>query len=150
VGYRTFGNKCELLVYSNRTVHLSYEFYEGRKEIPFEPEGKEWLADVLLDVVRSTGIDAEGLTTRVNSIDYLLKPISYDDLFRSMNKLSSLRENLITGTQRLELEELAKVLDPEQFFRINRTFALHINGIKDVIIHSNSHLIRSLLSAGRR
>jgi DNA-binding LytR/AlgR family response regulator len=137
---------------------------------------------------------------RVNSIDYLLKPVSYDDLFRSMNKLSSLRENLITGNQRLELEELAKVLDqyqhtykqrfmirvgdhirsipaeqitlfyadgrvvyiftregrefivdfkmeeleevldPALFFRINRTFTLHINGIKDVIIHSNSRL----------
>jgi DNA-binding LytR/AlgR family response regulator len=137
---------------------------------------------------------------RVNSIDYLLKPVSYDDLFRSMNKLSSLRENLISGNQRIELEELAKVLDqyqhiykqrfmvkvgdhirsipveqvilfyadgrvvyiltgqgreyivdfkmeeleevldPEQFFRINRTFTLHIDRIKDVIIHSNSRL----------
>ena len=117
-----------------------------------------------------------------------------------MNKLSSLRENLISGNQRIELEELAKVLDqyqhiykqrfmvkvgdhirsipveqvilffadgkvvyiltgqgreyivdfkmeeleevldPEQFFRINRTFTLHIDGIKDVIIHSNSRL----------
>jgi DNA-binding LytR/AlgR family response regulator len=137
---------------------------------------------------------------RVNSIDYLLKPISYDDLYRSLTKLNSLRENLISGPQRLELEELAKVLDqyqrsykqrfmvrvgdhirsipvdditlfhadgrvvyiltaqgreyivdykmeeleevldPEQFFRINRTFALHIRGIKDVIVHSNSRL----------
>lgn len=137
---------------------------------------------------------------KVNSIDYLLKPVSYENLFRSMNKLSSLRENLISGNDRLELEELAKVLDqyqhiykqrfmvkvgdhirsipveqitlffadgrvvyiftrqgreyivdfkmeeleevldPEQFFRINRTFTLHIEGIKDVIIHSNSRL----------
>ncbi len=67
VGYRTFGNKRELLVNSDRTGHLSYEFYEGRKEVPFEPEGKKWLADVLLDVVRSTGIDAEGRTARFYS-----------------------------------------------------------------------------------
>jgi DNA-binding LytR/AlgR family response regulator len=137
---------------------------------------------------------------RVNSIDYLLKPVSYDELFRSMNKLNSLRENLMSGSQRIELAELAKlldqyqrnykrrfmvkvgdhirsipvadiilfyadgrvvyvltakereyiidfkmeeleeVLDPEQFFRINRTFTLHIQSIKDVIIHSNSRL----------
>ena len=31
---------------------------------------------------------------KVNSIDYLLKPLDYDDLFRSMEKLESLRENL--------------------------------------------------------
>ena len=137
---------------------------------------------------------------RVNSIDYLLKPVSFEDLNRSLNKLTSLRENLLEGHQRLELEELAKVLaqvqksykkrfmikvgdhirsipsenivlfyadgrvvfvvtdqgreyivdfkmeeldevlDPEVFFRINRTFTLHINSIRDVIIHSNSRL----------
>ncbi|MCK4852884.1 MAG: response regulator transcription factor [Bacteroidales bacterium] len=137
---------------------------------------------------------------KVNSIDYLLKPVSYDDLYRSMNKLSSLRENLLSGHQRVELEELAKlldqfqrsykqrfmvkvgdhirsipvdqitlfyadgrvvyvftslgreyivdfkmeeleeILDPELFFRINRTFTININGIRDVIIHSNSRL----------
>jgi DNA-binding LytR/AlgR family response regulator len=38
------------------------------------------------------------------------------------------------------MDELDEVLDPELFFRINRTFIIHINGIKDVIIHSNSRL----------
>jgi hypothetical protein len=67
IGYRTFGNKRELLINSDRSGKLSYEFYEGRKEIPFEPEGRNWLSDVLLDVVRSTGIDADGRTTRFYS-----------------------------------------------------------------------------------
>jgi hypothetical protein len=67
IGYRTFGNKRELLINSDRSGNLSYEFYEGRKEIPFEPEGRKWLADVLLDVVRSTGIDADGRTARLYS-----------------------------------------------------------------------------------
>ena len=137
---------------------------------------------------------------KVNSIDYLLKPIAYDDLYRSLSKLSNLRENLMDRSQRLELEELAKVLeqyqksyknrymvkvgdhirsihtdqinlfyadgrvvylltdkgreyiieykmeeleeilDPELYFRLNRTFMVNINAIRDVIIHSNSRL----------
>lgn len=79
IGYRTFGNKRELHVNSDRSGHLSYEFYEGRKEIPFEPEGKKWLADVLLDVVRSSGIDADGRTNRFYSgqgIDAFIGEIS--------------------------------------------------------------------------
>jgi len=67
IGYRTFGNKRELLINSDRSGQLSYEFHEGRKEIPFEPEGRKWLSDVLLEVVRSTGIDADGRTTRFYS-----------------------------------------------------------------------------------
>ena len=51
---------------------------------------------------------------KVNSIDYLLKPIAYDDLYRSLSKLSNLRENLMDRSQRLELEELAKVLEQYQ------------------------------------
>ncbi len=137
---------------------------------------------------------------RVNSIDYLLKPVSFEDLKRSMNKLASLRENLMEGHHRLELEEIAKVLgqlqknyknrfmvkvgdhirsipvdqiqlffadgrvvyvltdqdreyivdykmeeldeilDPEKFFRINRSFTVQIHAIRDVVIHSNSRL----------
>ena len=156
---------------------------------------------ILKPVIFITAYDEYALEAfRVNSIDYLLKPFSYDDLYRSMNKLSSLRENLINGNQRVDLEELAKlleqvqqtykqrfmvkvgdhirsipigqitlfyadgrvvyiltdegreyivdfkmeeleeVLDPGLFFRINRTYTLHIEAIKDVVIHSNSRL----------
>ncbi len=47
---------------------------------------------------------------KVNSIDYLLKPLDYDDLFRSMEKLESLRENLSSVSQRIKLEELNEAL----------------------------------------
>ena len=137
---------------------------------------------------------------KVNSIDYLLKPISAEDLERSLKKLSSLRENLTQGHHRIEYEELARVLgqvqksyknrfmvkvgehirsiptenilcffadgrvvyvltdqgreyivdykmeeldeilDPEVFFRINRSFSVNISAIRDVIVYSNSRL----------
>ena len=38
------------------------------------------------------------------------------------------------------LETLEDILDPHVFFRINRTFILNINAIKDVLMHSNSRL----------
>ncbi len=47
---------------------------------------------------------------KVNSIDYLLKPITYEDLYRSMTKLESLRESLPTVKHRIQFEELSQAL----------------------------------------
>jgi two-component system, LytTR family, response regulator len=38
------------------------------------------------------------------------------------------------------LEALEDILEPKLFFRLNRTFILNINAIKDVIVYSNSRL----------
>lgn len=38
------------------------------------------------------------------------------------------------------LESLDEILDPALFFRINRTFIVNINAIKDVFVYSNSRL----------
>ena len=136
---------------------------------------------------------------KVNSIDYLLKPITFTDLSASMKKLATLREQLpwksddpeilrqkysalktrsyktrfmvklgehirslttdqigffyadgrdvylVTDQTRkfivdYTLESLEGILDPKLFFRLNRTFILNINSIKDVLIYSNSRL----------
>ncbi|MFC2138100.1 LytR/AlgR family response regulator transcription factor [Bacteroidota bacterium] len=137
---------------------------------------------------------------KVNSIDYLLKPISYNDLYNSLEKLRNLKENLPDKKERIQyeqiseiletfkknyknrfmikvgehiksitadkialfyaegrnvsiitakakeyvidykLEELENMLDPELFFRVNRTFIVNINYITDVIVYSNSRL----------
>lgn len=138
---------------------------------------------------------------KVNSIDYLLKPLNYDDLYKSMEKIKVLRENLPANKERIQydelsrvllqmnktyktrflvkvgdhiksikaenislfyaegrtvfiithkqnkyiidytLEELDKNLDPDMFFRVNRTFIVNINAIKDVVVYSNSRLM---------
>lgn len=136
---------------------------------------------------------------KVNSIDYLLKPITYTDLSASLKKFDSLREQfqwkeegqarlqqalsslqtrsyktrfmvklgehirsittdqislfyadgrevyLVTNQPRkfiidYTLESLEEMLDPGIFFRLNRTFILNINAIKDVLVYSNSRL----------
>ncbi|MBL7113892.1 MAG: response regulator transcription factor [Bacteroidales bacterium] len=77
---------------------------------------------------------------KVNSIDYLLKPFSYDELYKSMQKLITMRENLALPEQRIRMEDLQEVLDPGIFFRLNRTYIVNINVINDVIVYSNSRL----------
>lgn len=136
---------------------------------------------------------------KVNSIDYLLKPITFTDLTSSLNKLFTLRDEFILkndGVTRMQealtsnsfrsyksrfmvklgehirsitsdqvsvfyaegrdvylvtshgkkfiidytLESLEAIVDPTLFFRLNRTFIININAIKEVIVYTNSRL----------
>lgn len=136
---------------------------------------------------------------KVNSIAYLLKPVTFEDLKTSLDKFTALRAQftvsgareesikaLADGTDRksyknrfmvkvgdhirsittdqvlfffadgrdvylvttqsrkfiidFTLESLEEVLDPAQFFRVNRTYILSIGNIQDVVMYSNSRL----------
>lgn len=136
---------------------------------------------------------------KVNSIDYLLKPITFTDLSASLTKLQNLRDQLQWNKEKTEqlqeafstpktkdyktrfmvklgdhirsitadqicllyaegrdvylvtnqnrkfiidytLETLEDLLEPKNFLRINRTYILNINSIKDVLVYSNSRL----------
>lgn len=72
-----------------------------------------------------------------------LKIISSEDIecFYSENKATYLhtgsnRNYLLDGA----LEQVQTELDPEKFFRVNRTFIVQINAIKDIIAYTNSRL----------
>ncbi|MEQ6122784.1 LytTR family DNA-binding domain-containing protein [Pseudotenacibaculum sp. MALMAid0570] len=72
-----------------------------------------------------------------------LKIIHVDEIecFYSENKATYIhtkanRNYLIDGS----LENWQDQLDPEHFFRVNRTFVVHINAIKDIISYTNSRL----------
>lgn len=60
----TFGNRREIRIRESGGK-LIKEYYEGRKEMPWNPDGKEWLADILPEVLRSTGIGAESRVKRI-------------------------------------------------------------------------------------
>jgi len=137
---------------------------------------------------------------KVNSIDYLLKPIGIDDLKNAINKFTSLNHNFIniynqtlkykvdqvmklltnnyksrfvvnagmhirsvevekinlfyslekstflldnTGKSYdidYSLEQIEKLTDPKQFFRISRKYIANINAINDIISYSSSRL----------
>ncbi|MDQ1771465.1 response regulator [Labilibaculum sp. A4] len=137
---------------------------------------------------------------KLNSIDYLLKPVTFDNLYTSLKKLEHLKESL-TGAGNMrnfeelsnalatiqknyktrfmvkigeklrsfkaedisvfyadgrdvfillkegnryiidyKMEELQDLLNPEQFYRISRSFIVNINSINGVSVHSNSRL----------
>jgi two-component system, LytTR family, response regulator len=136
---------------------------------------------------------------KVNSIDYLLKPITFTDLSTALKKLENLKQQFQWSTEKTikveealssiktkeyknrfmvklgehirsittdqisvfyadgrdvylvttqnrkfiidyTLEALEDILNPGTFFRLNRTFILNINSIKDVLVYSNSRL----------
>ncbi len=58
-----FGSKRTIVV-SPQANGLKKEYYEGRTLIPFEPEGRKWLGEILPEIVRSTTIAAESRVNR--------------------------------------------------------------------------------------
>lgn len=151
--------------------------------------------DVESPIIFTTAYDEYALEAfKVNSIAYLLKPYSFDDLSSAIDKakkmkgddslaIKSLLDNLhgtvsyksrfmvkigdhiktiatdqirvfyaegrnaylLTEEKRkyiidYNLEQLEEILDPAVFMRVNRSFILHIESIKDVIVYSNSRL----------
>ena len=53
-----FGSKRSILIESLGDGRVKKEYYEGRSLKPWDPNGKEWLAEILPEVVRSSTIGA--------------------------------------------------------------------------------------------
>jgi len=151
-------------------------------------------------IIFTTAYDEYALKAfKLNSIDYLLKPLDEDELKVAVDKfkehqpkisnvqvdLNAIRKLLINPVDRkfkkrltikvgqhiriINIEDVAcfysenkstyihtlenrnhlldhslehwqEQLDPTQFYRVNRTFIVHINAIKDIISYTNSRL----------
>lgn len=147
-------------------------------------------------IIFTTAFDEYAIDAfKVNSVDYILKPITFTDVSKAMMKLKNLQtvfsENthikdavqtiahekvkdrflvrlgnhihsiktneidifyadgrtvyLVTNQKKkfvidYKLEDLYALLNQTEFFRVNRTFIVNINAIKDVIVYSNSRL----------
>src|SRR5882672_11048244 len=50
-----FGSKRTLIVTPQGNA-LKREYYEGRTAVPFEPEGRKWMSEILPELVRTTTI----------------------------------------------------------------------------------------------
>ena len=148
-------------------------------------------------VIFATAYDEYALDAfKLNSIDYLLKPVTFMDLSNAINKLKTVKEEfgdtsekvkkaaidaetkkyktrfmvklgehihsiptgdisiffaegrtayLVTNAGKkfivdFKLEDLENLLNPESFFRVNRSVIVGINAIQDVLVYSNSRL----------
>ena len=159
--------------------------------------------DVQTPVIFTTAYDEYAVEAfKVNSVGYLMKPITFKDLEAAMSKADKMATSLSKGTSETDdtvktilkelrsdkkayknrfmvkigdhiksipaediklfyaegrdayliskedrkfivdfnLEQLEGLLDPRLFQRVNRTFILNINSIKDVVVYSNSRL----------
>jgi hypothetical protein len=65
----SFGISRKLVLRGKEGGLIERTYFEGRNEVAYEPDGREWLADILLDVVRQAGIDAQGRINRIYSND---------------------------------------------------------------------------------
>lgn len=105
----TFGSKRAIVI-EPRSGTLKRQYYEGRKEIDWNPDGKEWLAEILPDVVRSTGFAAESRVNRYfkqGGVNAVLDEISRldSDYVRSIYGALLLEKDGLTSSQ------LAKVIE---------------------------------------
>jgi len=60
-----FGSKRAIVIESMGGGKLKKEYYEGRTKMDWEPNGKNWLAEILPEIVRSTTLGAEGRVNRI-------------------------------------------------------------------------------------
>jgi len=146
-------------------------------------------------VIFTTAFDEYAIDAfKVNSIAYLLKPITFMDLSSAMQKLDQMKKQLgdntlnkvvselsqkqyksrfmvkvgehirsikiseiaifyaegrtvylVNSDQRkfiidFKMEDLEEMLDPKEFYRLNRSFITNINAIDEVLVYSNSRL----------
>ena len=61
----TFGNKREIFIQSGPEGTLRRKYYVGRSEEPYEPEGRQWLQEMLPEIIATTGIGAEDRIRRI-------------------------------------------------------------------------------------
>jgi len=58
-----FGSKRSLVI-TPQAGGLKREYYEGRTSIPYEPEGRKWMSEIMPELVRTTTIGAESRVNR--------------------------------------------------------------------------------------
>ncbi|MEM9299339.1 MAG: hypothetical protein AAGA64_13240 [Bacteroidota bacterium] len=116
----TFGSKRAIVI-EPRGGTLKRQYYEGRKEVEWNPDGKEWLAEILPDVVRSTGFAAESRVNRYfkkGGVDAVLDEVSRleSDYVRSIyGKLLLDKDELTVNQLAKSIEELSDEISSDYY-----------------------------------
>lgn len=78
----TFGNKREIFIQSAQDGSLRRKYYVGRSEEAYEPAGRQWLQEMLPEIIANTGLGAEDRIRRFyakGGINRVLSEISRID-----------------------------------------------------------------------
>lgn len=78
-----FGSKRSIVIEAQGNGKIKKEYYEGRTETAWEPDGKAWLAEILPEVVRTTTLCAESRVAR------LFKQGGTNAVLNEMDKIES-------------------------------------------------------------
>ena len=118
----TFGNKRSLLVKADDKGNLTREYYVSDNEQPFSPGGEKWLADVLPELVRETGIAAEFRVKNIYSkkgMDALLEEI--EEIDEVSGSVRNLYFNVLVDQLKLDDRDLRMAISKMKMVRSNST-----------------------------
>lgn len=116
----TFGSKRSI-VFESKEGKLVKEYYEGRRKIDYVPDGEEWLAEILPDIVRSTGIAAESRLNRfykqggVNSVMSEIARLESSYVQNIYGKLLLRKDDLTNSELSASIKELAREMDSDYY-----------------------------------
>lgn len=114
-----FGSKRTIVI-SPTSTGLKKEYYEGRTLVPFEPEGRKWLSEILPEILRSTTIAAESRVNRiyrnggVNAVLSEIKTIE-SDYVRAHYANVLVNVNQPAQNYPLIIAEVASVMDSDHY-----------------------------------
>lgn len=116
----TFGSRRSILIEATSNG-LRREYYEGRTKTAYDPAGKKWLAEILPEVVRSTGIAAESRVNRFyrqGGVDAVMNEISRleSDYVRSIyGKLLLKKDGLSDNDRITAVQGLSREIDSDYY-----------------------------------
>lgn len=124
----SFGMKRKLY-FRSQEGQLDKLYFEGNKQVKFEPKGREWMQEVLPQVVRNSGLDLENRVNKVyqkGGVDAFLSELEAtdSDYFKSRMVHYLLDNNELTKKEKEKLlKEFPSNIDSD--YELSQIFKKH-------------------------
>ena len=124
-----FGSKRTIQIESLGGGQVKREYFEGRTQMDWETNGKQWLGEILPEIVRSTTVGAEGRVNRIFSkggADAVLKELARleGDHTRAHYAKLLLEKNIPTGEMAEVVKAIAEHIHSDYY--LSTVFQSHI------------------------
>ena len=117
-----FGNPRKIEIRSDENGKLTKKYFEGKTEGNYETKGRQWLSDILPDIVRRTGVGAEHRISRFynkGGMDALLSEI--DEIEDYSGAVRNLYYVIAVDKLDLSDSDLARIIPKMEDVRSNST-----------------------------